>query len=55
MGMEAVSEAIRERVGSAKAFLTFDIDFLDPAYAPGTGTPVPAASPPPRPWSWCAV
>ena len=28
-------------MGSAKAFLTFDIDFLDPAYAPGTGTPVP--------------
>ena len=24
-----------------KVFLTFDIDFLDPAYAPGTGTPVP--------------
>ena len=55
MGMEAVLKAIRARVGSAKAFLTFDIDFLDSAYAPGTGTPVPAASPPPRPWSWCAV
>lgn len=41
MGMEAVLKAIRARVGSAKAFLTFDIDFLDPAYAPGTGTPVP--------------
>ncbi len=38
MGMEAVLKAIRARVGSAKAFLTFDIDFLDPAYAPGTGT-----------------
>ena len=31
---------IRERVGECKAYLTFDIDFLDPAYAPGTGTPV---------------
>ena len=31
---------IRERVGACKAYLTFDIDFLDPAYAPGTGTPV---------------
>lgn len=41
MGMEAVLKAIRARVGSAKAFLTFDIDYLDPACAPGTGTPVP--------------
>lgn len=30
---------IRERVGDKKAYLTFDIDFIDPAYAPGTGTP----------------
>ena len=27
-------------VGSHKAYLTFDIDCLDPAFAPGTGTPV---------------
>ncbi len=31
---------IRERVGGAKAYLSFDIDALDPAFAPGTGTPV---------------
>ncbi len=31
---------IRERVGSAPAYLSFDIDCLDPAFAPGTGTPV---------------
>jgi len=31
---------IRERVGDAPIYLTFDIDCLDPAYAPGTGTPV---------------
>ena len=30
---------IRERVGDVPAYLTFDIDCLDPAYAPGTGTP----------------
>ena len=30
---------MRERVGSGPAYLTFDIDFIDPAYAPGTGTP----------------
>ncbi|MDG1708960.1 MAG: agmatinase [Emcibacteraceae bacterium] len=35
-----VSKRIKERVGEKKAYLTFDIDFLDPAYAPGTGTPV---------------
>ena len=30
---------MRERVGSKPVFLSFDVDFLDPAYAPGTGTP----------------
>ncbi|CAA0116695.1 Agmatinase [Halioglobus japonicus] len=32
--------AICARVGDAPAYLTFDIDCLDPAFAPGTGTPV---------------
>jgi agmatinase len=32
--------AIRARVGDSPAYLTFDIDCLDPAFAPGTGTPV---------------
>ena len=32
--------AIRKAVGDNPAYLTFDIDCLDPAYAPGTGTPV---------------
>lgn len=41
MGMNAIIERIKQRVGNTKAFLTFDIDFLDPACAPGTGTPVP--------------
>ena len=31
---------VRARVGDAPAYLTFDIDCLDPAFAPGTGTPV---------------
>jgi agmatinase len=35
-----VAEAVAQRVGDAKAYLTFDIDCLDPVYAPGTGTPV---------------
>ena len=30
---------VRARVGDAPTFLSFDIDFVDPAFAPGTGTP----------------
>jgi agmatinase len=33
---------VRERVGDEPAFLSFDIDVVDPAFAPGTGTPEPA-------------
>jgi agmatinase len=32
---------IRERFGSRPVYITIDVDGLDPAYAPGTGTPVP--------------
>jgi agmatinase len=32
---------IRERIGSRPCYLTLDIDCLDPAFAPGTGTPEP--------------
>lgn len=39
LGLDAVLARIRERVGTGPTFLSFDIDFLDPAYAPGTGTP----------------
>ncbi|MDQ7844723.1 MAG: agmatinase [Armatimonadota bacterium] len=38
-GTTPVGEAIRARVGSRPAFLSFDVDFVDPAFAPGTGTP----------------
>lgn len=41
MGAEAVAVVIRETLGAGPAYLTFDIDCLDPAAAPGTGTPVP--------------
>jgi agmatinase len=37
---QEVIAAIRARVGDTPAYLTFDIDCLDPAFAPGTGTPV---------------
>ncbi|MDJ0702096.1 MAG: agmatinase [Leptolyngbyaceae cyanobacterium MO_188.B28] len=36
---EEIGNLVRERVGDAKVFLSFDVDFFDPAYAPGTGTP----------------
>lgn len=39
MGWSALIQTILERVGNTPCFLTFDIDFVDPAYAPGTGTP----------------
>ena len=39
MGLETLIKTILERVGDKPCFLTFDIDFVDPAYAPGTGTP----------------
>jgi len=36
----ATAAEVAHLVGGRKAYLTFDIDCLDPAYAPGTGTPV---------------
>jgi agmatinase len=39
-GVEAVGRTIRGLIGDHAAYLSFDVDFLDPAYAPGTGTPV---------------
>lgn len=36
-----IALAIEDVVGKNKAYLTFDIDCLDPSAAPGTGTPVP--------------
>jgi agmatinase len=41
LGAEAVADRIRERVGGRLAFVSFDIDVVDPAFAPGTGTPEP--------------
>ena len=39
-GPEAVARKVRGIVGDGPCYLTFDIDALDPAFAPGTGTPV---------------
>ena len=38
-GPAAVAARIRDVVGQAPVYLSFDIDVLDPAFAPGTGTP----------------
>ncbi len=38
-GPDAVARRIRDVVGAAPAYLSFDVDTLDPAFAPGTGTP----------------
>jgi len=39
IGVAEMLKVIRNRVGTGPAFVSFDIDFLDPIYAPGTGTP----------------
>jgi agmatinase len=39
MGPDAVAERVRAVAGDAPAYLSFDVDALDPAFAPGTGTP----------------
>ena len=40
MSAGEIAATILEHTGSGPAYLTFDIDCLDPAFAPGTGTPV---------------
>ncbi|MCF3639485.1 agmatinase [Rhizobium sp. TRM95111] len=40
MSAAAIADTIIRHVGDRPCYLTFDIDCLDPAYAPGTGTPV---------------
>ena len=39
-GITAANDLILERVGASPLYISFDIDGLDPAFAPGTGTPV---------------
>jgi agmatinase len=40
-GIARLCAELRERIGRRPVYLSFDIDAVDPAYAPGTGTPVP--------------
>ncbi len=39
IGVEETLKRIHERIGEGPAYLSFDIDFVDPTFAPGTGTP----------------
>ncbi|WP_437837365.1 agmatinase [Sorangium sp. So ce1153] len=39
-GAAAVIQRVREAVAGRKVYVTFDVDCLDPSFAPGTGTPV---------------
>jgi len=39
-GVATVAQKVREIIGQHHVYITFDIDCLDPAFAPGTGTPV---------------
>jgi agmatinase len=39
LGPDAYGRRVRERIADGLVYLSFDIDVLDPAFAPGTGTP----------------
>jgi len=39
LGVDEIIRRARERIGDAPVYLSVDIDVLDPAFAPGTGTP----------------
>jgi len=39
LGPAGFARRVRERVAAGPCFLSFDVDFVDPAFAPGTGTP----------------
>lgn len=41
VGLQPLIDQILERLGNRPCYLTLDIDCLDPAFAPGTGTPEP--------------
>ncbi|WP_082571762.1 arginase family protein [Ensifer sp. Root142] len=40
LGPRGLVDEIKKTVGEMPCYLTFDVDSIDPAYAPGTGTPV---------------
>jgi agmatinase len=40
-GVRYLCAELRERIGTRPVYITFDLDAVDPSFAPGTGTPVP--------------
>ena len=52
---EQIAERIRARVGEHPVYLTFDIDCLDPAFAPAPAHRCAAAFAAIRRWRYCAV
>ena len=46
--LEPLAVRIKEHIGDVPCYITFDIDSLDPAYAPGTGTPEICGLTPPQ-------
>ena len=41
IGSKAIIKKIREVVGNRPCYISLDVDGMDPAHAPGTGTPLP--------------
>ncbi|MGK5641263.1 agmatinase [Streptomyces sp. URMC 126] len=41
LGVGGTADLIRERVGGRPVYVSVDVDVVDPAFAPGTGTPAP--------------
>ena len=39
LGFDRIASIVRDVVGDVRVYLSFDIDSLNPAFAPGTGTP----------------
>jgi arginase family enzyme len=52
-GVDRLVERAVEIIGAGPVFLTVDIDVLDPAFAPGTGTPEPGGMTPRELLSGC--
>ena len=46
--LEPLAARIRDHIGDAPVYITYDIDSLDPAFAPGTGTPEICGLTPPQ-------
>lgn len=40
-GVHEIAREVAAEIGDRPAYVTFDVDAIDPAFAPGTGTPVP--------------